>query len=242
MSAPHNYYEYLDEDSGGGRRTARWRRRAAAGLAAGVAVGAAALFFGCQPGQPSAWPAAIPDQPVDASTTTTSAPTPTTTTPAPTTTAPAPTTTTPDAPPSDDAPEDHPDDGDGDGGGDTDGMEPDPADDDEPTEPDPCDALEDGAALIVTPDPAVLEDGLMWSELTITNCSDENVDWAAATLSTVTLADEGGNLGPGSTSALAFEIDATAYEPGAIEVTIFITEAAAEHAVDVLAFHEEVFT
>ena len=121
-------------------------------------------------------------------------------------------------------------------------MEPDPADDDEPTEPDPCDALEDGAALIVTPDPAVLEDGLMWSELTITNCTDENVDWTAATLSTVTLADEGGNLGPGSTSALAFEIDATAYEPGAIEVTIFITEAAAEHAVDVLAFHEEVFT
>ena len=231
MSAPHDYYEYLDEDVVHQRRTARRRRGAAAGLAAGVATAAAALFLACQPGQPSAWPAAIPDSPVDSSSTTTpTTSTPTTTTPAPTTTTP-----TPDPPPPDDVHEDVPDDD-----GETDSGEPDPADDDEPTEPDPCDALEDGAGLIVTPDPAVLEDGEMSSALTITNCSDEHVDWTAATLSTVTLADDGGNLGPGSTSALAFEIDPAAYEPGAIEFTIWISEPDAEHDVDVHALHEEV--
>ena len=232
MSAPHDYYEYLDGDLADERRTARRRGRVAAGLAAGIGVAAAALLVACQSGQPSAWPTAIPEPPADSLTATS----PTTSTPM-TTTPTTTTTPTPDTPPPDDAPEDLPDEGE------TDDVEPDPAnDDDEPTEPDPCDALEDGAALLVTPDPAVLGDGVMSSALTITNCSDEHVDWTAATLSTVTLADDGGNLGPGSTSQLAFEIDAAAYEPGAIEFTIWISEPDAEHGVDVHASHEEVLT
>jgi hypothetical protein len=103
----------------------------------------------------------------------------------------------------------------------------------------PCnDVLAGGASLLVTPEPAVLPSGQMSSALTITNCADAPVDWTAATIPAVTLANESGNLGAGSSSAVGFTIDSGAYEPGAVEFKIKVSEAGHNHYVDVHAFRE----
>jgi hypothetical protein len=170
----------------------------------------------------------------------------------PTTTvaAPEPTPTTPDAPP-DDAAEDAADMNDDsggypDGGGDApspqdgggEGGELDPWGEPVPP-PGPCDdVLAGGASLLVTPEPAVLPSGEMSSALTITNCADAAVDWTAATIPAVTLANESGNLSAGSSSDVGFTIDSDAYEPGAVEFKIKVSEAGHNHYVDVHAFRE----
>lgn len=97
-----------------------------------------------------------------------------------------------------------------------------------------------GDALLVTPDPAVLESGDLSDHLTITNCSDAPVDWTAQTIPSVALAHTSGNLLPGSSTLLGFTIDGSAYEPGAIDFKIKVMEPGANHYVDISAFREMV--
>ena len=93
------------------------------------------------------------------------------------------------------------------------------------------------AALLVGPDPGMLN-GDLSSSLTITNCGDEHVDLTAATIPTVALSNAEGNLGPGSSSELAFDIDASAYEPGAIQFKVKVSEPGVNHYIDVYAFRQ----
>lgn len=128
-------------------------------------------------------------------------------------------------------------------GGDTDAggeMEPfDDGDNGQPPAVGPCDeVLATGATLLVAPEPAVLPSGTMSSTLAVTNCGDEAVDWSAATIPNVALANAGGNLSAGSTSELAFTIDSSAYEPGAITFKIKVSEPGHNRYVDVHAFRE----
>ena len=123
-----------------------------------------------------------------------------------------------------------PPDPEGDGG---EPVELDPVADDD----DPCGQVKaEGGGLLVGPDPAVLEPGVLSSTLWILNCDDEPVDWTAATKPTVALAHAGGNLSPGSMSELGYTIDADAYEPGAISFKIKVSEPGRNHYVDVSAF------
>ena len=102
---------------------------------------------------------------------------------------------------------------------------------------DPCAKVKAaGGGLLVGPDPAVLESGVLSSSLWILNCDDEPVDWTASTKPTVALANAGGNLTPGSASDLGFTIDADAYEPGAISFKIKVSEPGRNHYVEVSAF------
>ena len=127
--------------------------------------------------------------------------------------------------------------GDSDSGGE---MQPWDAGDDAPVLPGPCaDVLATGAQLMVDPEPAVLESGLLESTLTITNCGAEPVDWTAATIPGVALAAEGGEVGgSGSTAELGFTILATEFEPGAIEFKIKVSEPGHNHYVNVHAFRD----
>lgn len=132
------------------------------------------------------------------------------------------------------------DDGEGDDG-EGGGLDPvgEDGDDSDPPAPGPCDdVLATGATLLVNPRPAVLPSGTLSSALTVTNCSDEPVDWTAATIDNVTLAVPGGNLAGGAATDLGFEIDAAAYEPGAIEFKIKVSEPGHNTYVDVQAFRE----
>ncbi len=123
--------------------------------------------------------------------------------------------------------------GDGNGGG---GGEPTTI---EPTEPplDPCAAaLEAGRSLLVTPDPALLPNGTLSSELTIINCTSDNVDWTALTKPWVELANDSGSLSAGSSSPLAFSIQSGSIEPGAFEFKIKVSANGANQYVDVAGF------
>lgn len=101
---------------------------------------------------------------------------------------------------------------------------------------DPCDALEpDGGALLVGPDPLVLDHGVMEGTITIVNCGDGEIDWTAATKPSVTLDDDGASLLPGNTAELDFVIDAAAWEPGPIEFAIKVSEPGHNRYVDVRA-------
>ena len=138
--------------------------------------------------------------------------------------------------------------GDGDGGNDDVGesdaggdMEPwDNGEDPPPVLPGGCtDVLATGATLMVNPEPAVLESGVLESTLTITNCGAEVVDWTAATIPGVALATESGQVGAsGGTADLGFTILATEFEPGAIEFKIKVSEPGHNHYVDVHAFRD----
>ena len=127
--------------------------------------------------------------------------------------------------------------GDSDAGGE---MEPWDDGDDAPVLPGPCtDVLATGAQLMVDPEPAVLESGLLESTLTITNCGTEPVAWTAATIPGVALAAEGGEVGGnGSTAELGFTIVATEFDPGAIEFKVKVSEPGHNHYVDVHAFRD----
>lgn len=110
---------------------------------------------------------------------------------------------------------------------------------DGPLEPLPgtgCHGLKDGAALLVTPDPAVLAPGTMTSALSVSNCGKGDVNWTAATVPTVALGSKIGTLGAGSTAKVEFAIDSNAYEPGAIDFKIKVSEPGHSHYVDVHAF------
>jgi hypothetical protein len=100
------------------------------------------------------------------------------------------------------------------------------------------DLLASGAVVLVSPDPKVLPSGSMSSTLTLTNCGGEAVGWTAQTVPTVALADDSGDLAPGSSAELAFTIDADAYEPGAVNFKIKVSEPGRNHYVDVHAFRE----
>ena len=133
--------------------------------------------------------------------------------------------------------------GNNDGGGDSDAggeMEPWDNGNDEPVLPGPCaDVLATGASLMVDPAPALLESGVLSSALTVTNCGAESIDWTAATIPGVTLATAGDELGGGgSTAELGFTIEATEFEPGAIEFEIKVSEPGHNHYVDVQAFRD----
>ena len=209
-----------------GRRTSKRRRRAFAATV-GLAAVAATALVACDADQPPSYglPAVIADPgeaPASAITSTSS----TSSTSSPTPITAPPRTTTPDVKP---VPGDDP--------GVGDAVDLDPVGEPAGTAADPCDERETGAALAVTPDPAVLEDGDLSSLLTITNCGDENVDWTAATIPTVALADDGGNLGPGSSSERGFDVDASR-TPGAIQFKIKVSEPGVNHYVDGHAFRQ----
>ena len=93
-----------------------------------------------------------------------------------------------------------------------------------------------GASLLVTPDPAVLPAGTMHSSLSVTNCAASNVAWTAATVPSVTLGSKNGSLTGGSTAKVGFAIDSGAYEPGAVDFKIKVSEPGHNHYVDVHAF------
>ena len=143
-------------------------------------------------------------------------------------------------PPLDD-PDPSDDDGDDDGDGGEDGGVDIPDDDDgvDPQECGPCDALvADGSSLVVGPDPLVLEDSVYEGSISIVNCSDGDIDWTAATKPSVTLDDDGANLLPGETAELDFVIDKDAWDPGAIDFKIKVSEPGHNHYVDVHAFRQ----
>jgi hypothetical protein len=110
---------------------------------------------------------------------------------------------------------------------------------DGPLEPLPgtgCTGLKAGASLLVTPSPAVLPPGTMTSALSVSNCGKSDVNWTAATVPTVALASKNGTLVAGSTAKVEFTIDSNAYEPGAIDFKIKVSEPGHNHYVDVHAF------
>ncbi len=143
-------------------------------------------------------------------------------------------------PPLDD-PDPSDDDGDDDGDGGEDGGVELPDDDDgvDPQQSGPCDALvPDGSSLVVGPDPLILEDSVYEGSISIVNCSDGDIDWTAATKPSVTLDDDGANLLPGETAELDFVIDKDAWDPGAIDFKIKVSEPGHNHYVDVHAFRQ----
>ncbi|MGI9644501.1 MAG: hypothetical protein ACR2O6_04245 [Ilumatobacteraceae bacterium] len=104
-------------------------------------------------------------------------------------------------------------------------------------EPHPCDSLTpDGSSLVVGPDPLVLDDGDLDGSLFIVNCSDGDIDWTAATKPSVSLDDDGANLLPGEFAELDFDIDADAWDPGAIDFKIKVSEPGHNHYIDIHAF------
>ena len=117
-------------------------------------------------------------------------------------------------------------------------------DDDGPVELDPvgpaavhpCDALPGGASLLVLPDPIVLPADEMSGALSITNCSEGDVDWTAATKPGVDLTSAGANLLPGETTGLGFTIDLADWAPGAIEFKIKVSGPGHNRYVDVSAY------
>ncbi|MGH9179308.1 MAG: hypothetical protein ACRD0N_12245, partial [Acidimicrobiales bacterium] len=108
-----------------------------------------------------------------------------------------------------------------------------------PLEPLPgtgCTSLKAGASLLVAPDPAVLPSGTMASALSVSNCGKGDVNWTAATVPSVALASKNGTLAAGSTAKVGFTIDSDAYDPGAIDFKIKVSEPGHNHYVDVHAF------
>lgn len=93
----------------------------------------------------------------------------------------------------------------------------------------------DGASLIVGPDPLVLPAGTLSGVLIVANCAPGAVDWSTSSAPSVTLA-AGGETPAGETTELGFTIDADAWEPGAIEVTVKVAETGHVHEVTVHAF------
>ncbi|MFP5377296.1 MAG: hypothetical protein ACLGIO_11040, partial [Acidimicrobiia bacterium] len=93
-----------------------------------------------------------------------------------------------------------------------------------------------GASLLVTPDPAVLPAGTLSSSLSVTNCGGADVSWTAATVPSVSLGSKNGSLAGGSTAKVDFTIDADAYDPGAVDFKIKVSEPGHNHYVDVHAF------
>ena len=102
------------------------------------------------------------------------------------------------------------------------------------------DAPDNGAALVVTPDPVVLPSGQLTSTLALTNCADEAAHWTAATAAGIVLDAEGGSVAPAATTELGFTIDADAHEPGAVVFDIEVDEPGHTHEVTVHAFREPV--
>ncbi|HEX6656744.1 MAG TPA: hypothetical protein VF065_01605, partial [Ilumatobacter sp.] len=126
------------------------------------------------------------------------------------------------------------DDDDSDDQGEDDGVDLDPDDDADPQDAGPCDLLEqDGSSLVAWYDPIVLEDAVYDGTVNITNCSDGDVDWTAATKPSVALATAGANILPGETAELGFTIDKDAWDPGAIDFKIKVSEPGHNHYVDV---------
>lgn len=103
--------------------------------------------------------------------------------------------------------------------------------------PDPC-ADHDAAVgnLRVVPDPVILASGDLDGDLSVRNCGADAVGWTAATKPSVTLAPAAGTLDPGEVTTIAFAIDGSAWDPGAIEFKIKVSEAGHNQYVDVQAF------
>ena len=93
-----------------------------------------------------------------------------------------------------------------------------------------------GASLLVSPDPAVLPAGTLSSSLSVTNCGVADVSWTAATVPSVSLGSKSGTLAGGSTAKVDYTIDPDAYEPGAVDFKIKVSEPGHNHYVDVHAF------
>lgn len=128
--------------------------------------------------------------------------------------------------------------GGGDGGGDDGAVELDPVPPVDPP-PNPCDQLvPDGSSLVVGPDPLVLDDGVLHGSIAILNCSDGDIDWTASTKPSVQLDDNGANLLPGEHAKLDFTIVADAWDPGAVDFKIKVSEPGHNHYVDVHAFRQ----
>jgi hypothetical protein len=123
--------------------------------------------------------------------------------------------------------------------GDDGNVDLDPDDDAEPQGGGPCDLLaQDGSSLVAWPDPIVLDDGHYDGTVNITNCSDGDIDWTAATKPSVALATAGANILPGETAGLDFTIDNDAWDPGAIDFKIKVSEPGHNHYVDVHAYRQ----
>lgn len=117
------------------------------------------------------------------------------------------------------------------------GTDLDPDDDSEPESHGPCDALAaDGSSLVAWPDPVVLADAVYEGALSITNCSDGDVDWTAQTKPSVTLSSVGDDILPGETVELGFTIDKDAWDAGAIDFKIKVSEPGHNQYVDVHAY------
>lgn len=113
-----------------------------------------------------------------------------------------------------------------------------------PVELDPVETVDEqcgkilatGAHLLVTPDPVVLEPGDLSDALTIRNCGEGDVDWTALTVPGVALDTAASTLAGGATTQLGYTIDADAYEPGAVDFKIKVSEPGHNTYVDVHAF------
>jgi hypothetical protein len=66
--------------------------------------------------------------------------------------------------------------------------------------------------LAGAPDPVRLKLGATKGTFTIYNCTDEPVDWLAATKPSVTLADDAGTIEPGATFVMGFTVDTSKFD------------------------------
>jgi hypothetical protein len=219
----------------------RRQRRMAVGAGAAAAI---LLIIGCTAGKLTS-DEGVPAQEVSLEQL---APTDSTSAPSTDTDTTAPVDTTDTTEPADEATEDglgESDDSEGFGdGGEVQEPPVQPEDADDPVELEPvdepqahpCDTLPAGASLLVQPDPLVLPNDQMVGAVSITNCSEGDVDWTAATKPSIHLESGGANLLPGETTELGFNIDEDAWDPGAIEFKIKVSEPGANHYVDVHAY------
>jgi hypothetical protein len=76
--------------------------------------------------------------------------------------------------------------------------------------PGPCATTD--RKLAGAPDPVRLKLGATKGTFTIHNCTDEPVDWLAATKPSVTLADEAGTIEPGATFVMGFTVDTSKFD------------------------------
>ncbi len=106
--------------------------------------------------------------------------------------------------------------------------------DNAPQTPAQCDGLTDGELLVAKD--IVLVDRKLVGNLDVTNCGDAGIDWTASTKPWVELAHADGNLAAGSTTSIAFDIDANAIEPGAFDFKIKVVEPGNSHYANVHGF------
>lgn len=93
-----------------------------------------------------------------------------------------------------------------------------------------------GAALVVGPDPHVLEAGAMTAEISVTNCTAGTVDWTAKSVAVVDLEMSAGSLTAGQTATLIATIDDDTVGPGAVDVKVKVSEPGHNHYVDIHAY------